>query len=210
MSSWRRFHASIYDRMCAAKERAFLEHLRHEIVGRASGTVLEVGAGTGLNFAHYRATDVDRLLAVEPDRFMRDRAEAKAASEGLAIQFVAASGECLPLASGCADSVVATLVLCSVDDPERAAGELHRVVKPEGALLFIEHVRSEEPWRASLQHWVTPVWRRLAANCHVDRSTLSVLRRVGFEVQEIERVPRGGPWGNPIVAGLARRASLRR
>jgi ubiquinone/menaquinone biosynthesis C-methylase UbiE len=194
--------AAIYDRMCAAQQRAFLAALRGEIVGNAAGIVVEVGAGTGLNFPHYRAASVQRLAAVEPDPYMRRRAERRAQEAGLAVTFVDATAEGLPFPASYADNVVATLMLCSVDQPEQVAGEFRRVLKPGGALLFIEHVRSEEPWRARLQDWVTPVWRRFAGNCHANRASVAVLQRSGFVVQELRRVP-GGPWGNAFVAGIA-------
>lgn len=199
-----RMIAAIYDRVCAAQERAFLASLRAEVVGQASGVVVEVGAGTGLNFAHYRPARVRHVEAVEPDPFMRRRAEPRARQAGVPISLLEGAGERLPFSAGYAESVVMTLVLCSVDDPGQVALELRRMLKPGGSLLFIEHVRSEEPWRARLQDWITPLWSRMAANCHVNRSSLIALRQVGFEVEETNRVPRGGPWGNPIVAGRAR------
>lgn len=195
--------AAIYDRMCAGAERAFLADLRADIVGRATGTVVEVGAGTGLNFPHYRSADVQHLDVVEPDPHMRRRAEQRATQVGLRMAFVDATAEGLPFSASYADSVVATLMLCSVDDPAQAALEFRRVLKPGGTLLFIEHVRSEEPWRARLQNWVTPLWRRIAGNCHSNRASVAILERAGFATQELRRVP-GGPWGNPFVAGVAR------
>jgi ubiquinone/menaquinone biosynthesis C-methylase UbiE len=195
--------AAIYDRMCAAQERAFLADLRRKIVGRAIGRVVEVGAGTGLNFSHYQSDAVGQLVAVEPDSHMRRRAVPRAAEVRFPLEFIEAPAERLPFDTGFADTVVATLVLCSVDDPEQAARELHRVLKPAGTFLFIEHVRSDDGWRASLQDWITPWWKHLAGNCHANRASLAVLRTAGFDVQELHRVPRGGPWGNPIVAGVA-------
>lgn len=199
-----RIVAAIYDRMIAAQERAFLADLRREIVGRAEGTVVELGAGTGLNLLYYRPAAVRLLHLLEPDPYMRRRAERRAENTGLRIEIGEATAEHLPFPSGCADTIVATLVFCSVDAPAQAARELRRVLKPEGRFLFIEHVRSDEPWRARLQDLVTPVWHRIAANCHVDRATLGLFLDAGLEVEEIRRVPRGGPWGNPMVAGLGR------
>jgi ubiquinone/menaquinone biosynthesis C-methylase UbiE len=196
--------AAIYDRCCAAQERAFLADLRRDLIARVGGTVIEVGAGTGLNLAHYRSAGMRRLHLLEPDPYMRRRAETRAASSELPIDFGEATAEDLPFPAASADTIVSTLVFCSVDDPFRAAKEVHRVLKPQGIFLFIEHVRSEEPWRARLQDWIAPAWRRLAANCHVDRRTLTTFGAAGFDVEEIRRVPGGGPWGNPMVAGIGR------
>lgn len=194
--------AAIYDRMCATQERAFLADLRRDVVGQALGCVVEVGTGTGLNLPHYRAGEVSRLVAVEPDPHMRRRAAARAAEVGFPVELIDATAEDLPFETGFADTLVGTLVLCSVDDPEQAVREFRRVLKPGGRLLFIEHVRSDERRRATLQDWVTPLWKHVAGNCHVNRATPDVLRFVGFQVHELHRVPRGGPWGNPIVAGV--------
>jgi ubiquinone/menaquinone biosynthesis C-methylase UbiE len=198
------FIAAIYDRMCASQERAFLSALRTEVVGRALGTVIEVGAGTGLNFSHYGWSGIGRLQAIEPDPHMRRHAEARARVAHGPIEWIDGTAECLPFEDGHADSVVMTLVLCSVTDPQQAAREIRRVLKPSGSLFFIEHVRSEEPWRARLQDLVTPVWHRIAGNCHANRASLRLLRDTGFVVQETRRVPGAGPFGNPIVAGVAR------
>lgn len=199
-----RIVAAIYDRMTESDERAFLGQLRAEIVGLAAGTVIEVGAGTGRNLPHYRAGLVRELKAVEPDPYMRRQAVPRAAAVGFPVEFVEGTAEHLPFPSSYADSVVATLVLCSVDQPEQVVREFQRVLKPGGQLLFIEHIRSDQLWRARLQDLVTPVWQRVAANCHPNRPTLTGLRNAGFEVQEKRRVAVGlFPWIPPIVAGVA-------
>ncbi|MBI3784070.1 MAG: methyltransferase domain-containing protein [Deltaproteobacteria bacterium] len=199
-----RIVAAIYDQMTEADERAFLGQLRSEIVGLAAGTVIEVGAGTGRNLPHYQAGLVREVKAVEPDPYMRRRAAPRAAAASFPVEFVEGTAEDLPFPSGYADSVVATLVLCSVDQPQQAVREFRRVLRPGGQLLFIEHIRSDDVWRARLQDLVAPVWQRVAANCHPNRPTLTVFRAAGFEVQEKRRVAVGlFPWIPPIVAGLA-------
>lgn len=195
--------AAIYDRMIESDERNFLGWLRTEVVGVAKGVVVEIGAGTGRNFPHYPAAAVQRLDAVEPDPHMRRRAEARAAEAGFPVEFVEATAERLPFAAGYADSVVVTLVLCSVDQPQQAVQEIRRVLKPRGQLLFIEHVRSDEPWRARVQDWATPVWHRIAANCHPNRATLALLSESGFEVRATHRLAVGSPWTQPVIAGVA-------
>jgi len=197
------FVAAIYDRCLAGEERAYLAALREELLSGARGVVVEVGAGTGLNFPHYRAGQVHTVEAVEPDPHMRRRSEWRARQAAVPVQLHDGTAENLPFAAGHADTVVATLVVCSVDDPQRAIRELRRVLKPDGVLLFIEHVHSEQGLRAHIQNWVTPVWRRIAANCHVNRASVQLLQQAGFDVQETCPVVGRGPWGNRIVAGSA-------
>jgi ubiquinone/menaquinone biosynthesis C-methylase UbiE len=148
--------AAIYDRMSESEERAFLARLRSKLLASATGTVVEVGAGTGRNLPYYRPEVVREVVAVEPDPHMTRRAQPRLAAAQDPVRPLDATAERLPLDDGFADTVVATLVLCSVDDPEKAVREIHRVLKPGGTLLFIEHIRSEEPWRMRLQDFLTP------------------------------------------------------
>ena len=197
--------AAIYDRMSEAEERAFLGRVRSKLLARATGTVVEVGAGTGRNLPYYRPGAVREVVAVEPDPHMKRRAHARLAAAPVPVRPLEAVAERLPLDDGFADTVVATLVLCSVDDPEASVREIRRVLKPGGMLLFVEHVRSDEQWRGRLQDFVTPAWRRLAANCHPNRATLTLLRDGGLKPREEERLAVGAPWVQPVVAGFATR-----
>jgi ubiquinone/menaquinone biosynthesis C-methylase UbiE len=113
------------------------------------------------------------------------------------------TAESLPVPSKSIDTIVSTLVLCSVEDPEAAIREWRRVLKPRGTVLLIEHLRSEHPRRAWFQDLITPVWRRIAANCHPNRETLGTIGRGDFNFQESERLALGAPWIQPIVAGIA-------
>ncbi len=196
--------AAIYDRFLASDEKAFLADLRARLVGEARGTVVEIGAGTGVNFAHYRSPQVRAVHAVEPDPHMRRRARPRAAESAVPVDFCDASGEALPFPAGFADTVVATLVLCSVDDPGHTIAEIRRVLKADGTLVYIEHVRSDRGGWRLLQELATPLWRRVAANCHANRLTLQSLAAGGFEVAVLARLDHRGPWGNPVVAGIAR------
>jgi ubiquinone/menaquinone biosynthesis C-methylase UbiE len=196
--------ATLYDPMLEIAEQRFLGRLRAASAGKAVGCVLEVGAGTGLNFRHYRAPAVREVLAIEPDPYMRRRAEPRAAQAAVRIRLMVGIAEALPLPDGSVDTIVATLVLCSVERPEQAVREWRRVLRAGGVVHWVEHIRSPEPWRARLQDWVAPLWRRVAAGCHPNRDALGILRSAGFEVQERERVEAGFPWTKPIVAGSAR------
>jgi len=194
--------AAIYDRMMAAAGDELVE-LRRETFSPARGMVVEVGAGTGLNFACYGRGRVERVHAFEPDPHMRARADERAKEAAVPVEVGDATAESIPLPSHCADTVVASLVFCSFDDPAKAAAEAQRVLKPGGTLLFIEHVRSDQRWRAILQDAVTPLWRRMAANCHPNRPTLEMLSGAGFVVATQRSIALGFPWTVPIVAGSA-------
>jgi ubiquinone/menaquinone biosynthesis C-methylase UbiE len=137
--------AAVYDRMTAAGERAGMGELREELLAGASGRTLELGAGTGLNLGHYPGA-VSDLVLTEPDPHMakRLRRRLSASPPPFPARVIEAGAEQLPFEDASFDTVVSTLVLCTVSDPERAAGEAARVVKPDGALLLVEHVRAEQ------------------------------------------------------------------
>lgn len=194
--------AAGYDLMLAASERAYLAAQRARLLAPVRGTVLEIGAGTGHNFRHYPAA-VSEVVAIEPDPFMRRRAQARAGSAPVPVRLAAAAAEALPVPDASVDAIVSTLVLCSVDDPGAAVAEWRRVLRPGGSVHLLEHVRSETPWAAGLQDLVTPVWRLMAANCHPNRPTIDTIRRGGFAFRETERRSPGILGLQPFVAGIA-------
>jgi ubiquinone/menaquinone biosynthesis C-methylase UbiE len=195
--------AAIYDRMRQSEERGFFGSLRDEMVGLAEGSVVEVGVGTGLDFSHYRPASIQRLCVVEPDPHMHRQAERRAATVNFAVEFLDGTAEHLPLPDHSVDTLVATLLLCSVDDPAQVGREMRRVLKDAGKLLFIEHVRAATPWRAVVQDCLAPLWRQVAANCHPNRASLTLLGQAGFAVREVQRISAGMPLDRPLVAGIA-------
>ncbi len=151
-----RLKAAIYDlQMRLTGER--LAGLRRGVVGAASGRVLEFGVGTGQNLPFYQPGA--RVVAIDPDLAMLQRAQPRAAESAADVDLVAAGGERLPFADGVFDEVIATLVFCTVGSPALSLGEIRRVLKPGGRLRFMEHVRSADPRWATLQDLVTPLWR---------------------------------------------------
>jgi ubiquinone/menaquinone biosynthesis C-methylase UbiE len=203
-----RFFAAIYDRMLAGTEDAGLREMRAEIVGEASGRTLEVGAGTGLNLVHY--TDaVTELMLTEPDRFMarrlRDRIAAEPPRPG-SVEVVETPAESLPFDDASFDTVVATLVFCTVEDPSRAAGEVRRVLRPEGRLLYLEHVRDPDEGRlARWQDRLERPWGWFGAGCHPNRDTAATLSSAGFELRtQPGKLPKAPPWVRPLIRGSAR------
>ncbi len=168
-----------------------MEPLRREVIGQARGVVLELGAGSGLNFALYVPEQVERVEAIEPDATMRRYAEPRRAAAPVPITLTRAPAEALPFADGTFDSVVATLVLCSVADPVQALREVRRVLKPGGALLLLEHVRAKSAFAGRVQDMMTPFTTRLAGGCHWNRDTAAAVAGAGFQVTSLRQV-RGG------------------
>ncbi|HUY79176.1 MAG TPA: class I SAM-dependent methyltransferase [Ktedonobacterales bacterium] len=165
-------------------ETRFMLPLRREVAGLARGLVLEVGAGNGLNFAYYDPARVERVEATEPDATMLGYARERAASAPAPIHLTQATAERLPFADETFDSAVATLVFCSVGDPLRGLREARRVLKPGGALLLVEHVRSRNPILGAIQTVATPLTRRLIGNCHWNRDTAQTVSDAGFTIEQ--------------------------
>jgi len=203
--------ARLYDALSAGEERAGLAEERRRLLAQASGRTLEIGAGTGRNLAHY--TDaVSELVLAEPEPNMASRLRAKLAAAPPrvgSVEVVAASAEQLPFEDGEFDTVVTTLVLCSVEDPAAAVNEAKRVLAEGGALLFIEHVRAEEPRAARVQDLVERPWGRLFGGCHPNRASGDQIIAAGFWIERLERRPLPGAPKRlaPMISGVARRPS---
>jgi ubiquinone/menaquinone biosynthesis C-methylase UbiE len=176
--------AATYDFVTQWGEATLLRPLRQEIAGAATGAVLEIGAGTGANLPHYQ--QLARLVAVEPDPYMLPRARTRARTVRPGTPFVQTQAEDLPFRDASFDVVISTLVLCTVEDQTRSLAEIRRVLKPNGTLRFIEHVRYDG-FRGHVQDRVLPVWRYVAAGCHPNRRTLEALQAAGFAIADLER-----------------------
>ena len=198
-----------YDWALAASEARGLAQRRQRLVGSAVGRVLEIGAGTGLNLRHYRAGQVSSILALEPDRAMAERLAWRAATLTVPFSSRRVTVEDADLPQGEFDTVVSTLVLCQVADPEAAASSIAQWLVPGGRLLFIEHVAALGV-RGRAQRAVTPLWSRMAGGCRLDRDTLSSLRGAGLSVTDCERfaLPAAGPLFASCVAGVAWRSPI--
>ena len=175
--------AALYDLIGASMERKWMGGRRRRLLAGARGAVLEIGGGTGANLAHYR--NVDRVIVVEPDPFMRKRLDQKLADARVPVEVSAAGAETLPFPDGSFDTVVSTLVLCTVPDQEVALDEVRRVLRPGGRLLFIEHVRAAGS-TARWQDRVEPLWGRLLGGCHPNRDTVAAIEEAGFEIETFE------------------------
>jgi ubiquinone/menaquinone biosynthesis C-methylase UbiE len=202
MSLQHRLFAAAYDTLLKSAERRELAPRRAQLLAGLRGTVVDVGSGTGANLSHFR--HAERVVLVEPDRFMRARLRTRLGESSVPVTVSDADAEHLPLADGEADAVVFTLVLCSVPDQRLALLEARRVLKPGGTLAVLEHVR--RPGRAGRwQDRLDGLWgRSVAPGCHLNRNTVEVIADAGFDFTEISRFEAPAlALATPIIAGTA-------
>lgn len=207
MSLYGRAFAAGYDFFMKGAEEETMGPHRRELLSRVRGRVIEIGGGTGANLPFYR-TGVEELAITEPEEPMARRLERKLAEyPQLPARLVHAPAESLPFEDGRFDYAVSTLVLCTVADPERSLGEIRRVLKPGGQLVFLEHVRSDDPRLAKWQDRLHGLQYRLAHGCNCNRPTLSYVESAGFAVEDLERdtVKKAVPIVRPLIAGVAQR-----
>ena len=204
-AAWLRIFALLYDPFLWLSEIAGMRRMRSALLGGARGRVVEIGAGTGLNVAHY-PEGIAELVLTEPDAAMRRRLAHRLQKHGRIGRIVDTPAERLPLADASIDTVVSTLVLCTVDDPERTLREIARVLRPDGQLLFIEHVRAGSRFLAACQDNLLQSWRRFAGGCRCNRPTVELMRACGFAVAADDVVWRGMPAiVHPLAMGRATR-----
>jgi ubiquinone/menaquinone biosynthesis C-methylase UbiE len=198
-----RVKPALYDALNRRFERKAGAALRRRQLEAASGRVLEVGGGTGANLPHY--PEVEELVVTEPDEAMLRRARRRLERSGRRATLVRASAQALPFPDASFDTVVSTVVLCSVPDQDEALREIRRVLRPGGQLLFAEHVRSDDPRRARWQDRLERPWRLVAGGCHPNRDTLVRIEAAGFAVEVVERgeLPHVPRLVRPYVAGRA-------
>jgi ubiquinone/menaquinone biosynthesis C-methylase UbiE len=207
VSLYGRLFAALYERFLSASEEAGLSERRSELLANANGRVLEIGAGTGLNLGRYPES-VEELVLTEPEEPMARRLEKKL--DGLGplrgrASVIRAPAEALPFEDDSFDTAVSTLVLCTVEDPVDALSEIARVLKPGGQLLFLEHVRSEEPRLGRWQDTLQPLWKRFGHGCVCNRRTSQLLEASRLRVDEIDHgdFPKAPPLVRPLIVGRA-------
>jgi ubiquinone/menaquinone biosynthesis C-methylase UbiE len=198
--------ARAYARVAAHEDARGGAENRQELLAGLSGRVVEVGAGVGSNFPHY-PPGVTEVVAVEPEPFLRRKAEEAAAAAPVPVRVVEGVADQLPLPDASVDAGVASLVLCSVSDQAVALAELRRVIKPGGELRFYEHVISNRASRRRLQRFMDATfWPRIAGGCHMTRDTRAAIEQAGFILQRSRRFPfPPGAFGIPHILGSARR-----
>jgi SAM-dependent methyltransferase len=178
---------------------------RRFVVPEATGKVLEVGVGTGLNFGLYRG--IDSLTGVEPDPYMLERARPRAAELPFPAEIHEAGAEKMPFADGSFDTAVITFTLCTIPDPAAGLAEVRRVLKPGGRVLFVEHTRSIQSVVGGVQDLLTPLWNVIGGGCHLNRRAVDLVRDAGFAVRDVEPV-----WGErwtlfPVYRGVGERVA---
>jgi ubiquinone/menaquinone biosynthesis C-methylase UbiE len=186
-----RFYAKISPGM----EDEGMADLRQELLAPLTGTVVEIGAGNGLNFGHYPAT-VTRVVAVEPEPRLRELAVAAAAAAPIPVEVTAGTAGNLPLPDGSVDGAVFCLVLCSIPDRHAALAEVVRVLRPGGTLRFLEHTLADTPARRRIQRLVdATVWPLLTGGCHTATDPARDIERAGLQLTSVRqlRFPFRGP-----------------
>lgn len=175
----------VLPRLCDMSMRnAMLRPYRERVIGRAEGTVLEIGAGSGLNLPLYKA-GVREILALEPDPQLLTMAKRNAKQAARPVTFMMASAESIPLESRSVDTVVTTWTLCTIPDADRALQEMRRVLESSGRLLFVEHGLASEEGVVRWQNRLTPAWKCISGGCHLNRPILSLIETAGFKIDEI-------------------------
>lgn len=184
-----KFNPQLYDMGMKPLEKSRINQIRKRIAGKAQGRVLEIGSGTGANFPFYEKAH--SVHAIEPDAGMRKRSLRNAGKAKVEIKTYEAGAEDLPFSQDTFDTVVATLVFCTIPEPAQALAEIKRVSKPGAQLLFFEHVRVEKaPW-GRIQDALTPFWSKAFAGCHLNRDTLKVIKDSGLQVTAVKSSYKG-------------------
>jgi ubiquinone/menaquinone biosynthesis C-methylase UbiE len=170
----------------AAMSTKPITYQRKKVVPRAEGRVLEIGFGAGHNLPFYDAAKVTQLWALEPSAEMRARAKERVAASPIALDYLGLSGESIPLGDGEADTVLITYTMCTIPDVMTALGEMRRVLKPAGRMIFCEHGTAPDATVARWQRRITPVWKSLCGGCHVDRPIPKLIQDAGFKVEDMQ------------------------
>lgn len=203
-ATWGRAFAAIYERGLGATEEAGLRQMRRDLLRGARGRTIELGAGTGANLDLYPET-VEELILVEPDPHMVRRLRSKLSGAGRRAELVEAPAERLPFEDSSFDTAVFTLVLCTVPDPAAVLAEAARVLRSGGRMLFIEHVRSEDPGLARWQDRLKKPWRFLGDGCHCNRDTVAAIEASPLSLEQVEHgnLPKALPFVKPLRLGSA-------
>ena len=201
--SFYRDHVLPYVIHLSMRQRSLAAY-RERVIARAAGRVLEIGAGSGLNFPLYGGT-VERVVALEPSPKLLAMARRAPGNTTRPVELLDASAEAIPMPDCSIDTVVTTWTLCTIPDVARALTEVRRVLRPGGGLLFVEHGRSPDARVRRWQDRLTPLWKRLGGGCHLNRGIADLIERAGFRIERLDTgyMPRPKPI-TFMYEGLAR------
>lgn len=175
---------TVIDKACSTSP---VMSARHSVVPQCQGVVLEVGMGSGINLPLYTPEKVDFIWGLEPSEGMRRKAQKNLAASDLEVRWLDLPGEKIPLEDDSVDTVLLTFTLCTIPDWRSALAQMRRVLKPGGRLLFCEHGLADDPTVANWQNRITPLWKRLAGGCHLNRPIADLLQEGGFVIEQLER-----------------------
>jgi ubiquinone/menaquinone biosynthesis C-methylase UbiE len=171
-----------YDFFMGPLERKKFKRVRQDLLKSATGKVLEIGSGTGVNFPLYR--NAEHVIAIEPSQYMIDQSLSKLKLAAVPIEMVKTSAERLPFEDHTFDTVVATLVFCTIPNAEEAIDEIKRVCKPNGKILLFEHVKMENTVLSTMQEGLTPLWKKICDGCCLNRETLKAFTSRGLKLTQ--------------------------
>ncbi|SEM14206.1 Methyltransferase domain-containing protein [Mesobacillus persicus] len=177
-----------YDFFMKPLEQGKFKRVRSDLLKESNGKVLELGSGTGINFPFYHGVEV---TAIEPSEYMLNRSLKRREQAKVPIELVQSGAELLPFGDNSFDTVVATLVFCTIPDVDQAMGEMKRVCKPDGKILMFEHVKMDQPFLAKLQERLTPYWKKVCDGCCLNRETDLLVKKYGFKIIETREFYRG-------------------
>jgi ubiquinone/menaquinone biosynthesis C-methylase UbiE len=187
---------------------------RAKLVPKAQGRILEIGIGTGLNLRHYVPAQVTELWGLDPALQMHKLAKKRMHEAGLEVHLLGLPAESIPQDDASFDTVVCTYTLCTIPDPAQALREMHRVLKPDGKLLFCEHGHAPDASVSRWQERLNPVWKPLAGGCNLNRKIPDLLREAGFQIESLETMYLPGPrpftfnyWGQASIRSRGDRPS---
>jgi ubiquinone/menaquinone biosynthesis C-methylase UbiE len=181
MAKW---FPKLYDTFMGPLERGGFKKIRMPLIEKAQGQVLEIGSGTGINFPYY--TKANQVIAIEPEPLMNEQSIKRAMKARVPIEVIQAGAEEIPFSEDSFDTVVSTLVFCTIPNPTKALQEIRRVCKANGTVLFFEHVRLKHSRLGKLQDLLTPVWKRLCDGCHLNRNTYEMINEAGFSIIQVK------------------------
>lgn len=194
------FSTTLYDTFMYPLEKARLSRFRKRLLGYAQGEVLEIGAGTGVNLKYLPFSKIDRYVGLDLNikpLLMPDEVHVR--KQSFTYEFIDGNVEELPFEDDSFDTVVFTLVFCSVHNPLKGLQEIHRVLKPRGRLIFIEHILPNKPVLRPMFELMTPYWSAVAENCHLNRDTVPLIKFAGFKVLREEYFFKGVFVGGAAV-----------